>query len=588
MNPEWIALTNTTLAVLMAGINTSILLIALPAIFRGLGIDPLGAGNTSLLLWVLLGYSVVTTTLLVTVGRVSDIFGRVRLYTVGFAVFTGASVLLTATWSTSTAGALEIIGFRVIQGIGAASLFANSAAILTDVFPAYRRGLALGTNQLALVTGSVIGLILGGVLAVISWRIVFAVSIPFGIAGTIWAWFRLQETARPSSQQGLDPLGNAAFGIGLTVLLVALTYGILPYGHALTGWRNPWVISGLAVGSLLLVLFVYIETRVPQPMFRLDLFRIRAFAAGNIAGWLAGIARGGVQFLLIIWLQGVWLPLHGYPFATTPLWAGIYMLPMMIGYLMGPFSGYLSDRYGARTFATLGIVLTTVGFCMLAQLDANFVYWRFAGSIFLLGIGMGLFSSPNTSSIMSSVPEAERGVASGMRATLQNSGMVLSMILFFTVIILVLADSLPPALARGLTEAGLTHAAAARIAALPPTAAIFAAFLGYNPMQHILPPEILAGLEPTLKAHLLAHNFFPRLIGPPLMHGLRLAFYIAAGMSLVAAVASMFRGRQIYTAPAARLPSRERRASGTMTKHPPAGQTAVGAEQHTMRRVSRS
>ena len=551
MKPHWIALTNTTLGVLMAGVNSSILLIALPPIFRGLGIDPLAPSNTSLLLWVLLGYSVVTTTLLVTVGRVSDIYGRVRLYTIGFAVFTGASALLTATWSTGTAGALEIIGFRLIQGLGAAALFANSAAIITDVFPAHRRGLALGANQVALVAGQVIGLILGGILAVIHWRIVFAVSIPFGVAGTLWAWLRLDETARPRGRQRLDPLGNAAFGIGLTTLLAALTYGILPYGHSLTGWSSPWVVGGAAVGAFLLALFVYIETRVPQPMFRLDLFKIRPFAAGNLAGWLAGIARGGVQFLLVIWLQGVWLPLHGYPFSITPLWAGIYMLPMMIGYMIGPFSGYLSDRYGARLFATLGMALAALAFCLLAQLDVDFVYWRFAVILFLLGIGMGLFSSPNTASIMSSVPEAERGVASGMRATLQNSGMVLSMILFFTVIILALAGSLPAALTHGLTAAGLAPAEAGRVAALPPTAALFAAFLGYNPMQHILPPDILGGLAPALKTHLLAREFFPRLIGPPLMQGLRLAFYIAAGMSLVAAIASLMRGRQIYAPPAA-------------------------------------
>lgn len=549
MKPESVALTNTTLGVLMAGINTSILLIALPAIFRGLGINPLNPSNTSLLLWMLLGYSVVTTTLLVMVGRISDIYGRVRLYTIGFAVFTIASFFLTATWSTGTAGALEIIGFRLLQGIGAASLFGNSAAILTDVFPAHRRGFALGTNQLALVTGSVIGLILGGVLATIHWRVVFAVSIPFGIAGTLWAWFRLQETAQTSRSERLDPLGNLVFGVGLTILLVALTYGILPYGGSLTGWGNPLVISGLALGAVLLAAFVYIETKVEQPMFRLDLFRIRAFAAGNLAGWLAGIARGGVQFLLVIWLQGVWLPLHGYAFASTPLWAGIYMLPMMVGYLIGPFSGYLSDRYGARLFATVGMAITTVSFALLAQLDADFTYWQFAGSIFLLGIGMGLFLSPNTSSIMSSVPETERGVASGMQATLQNSGIVLSMILFFTVIILSLAGALPPMLKDGLTAAGLSSSAAAKVAALPPTAAIFAAFLGYNPLADMLPASVLGSLAPAAQTHLLSSEFFPGLIGPPLMVGLRLAFYIAGGMSLTAAVASLLRGQQIYAAP---------------------------------------
>jgi MFS family permease len=570
MKPQWTALTNTTLGVFMAGINTSIVLIALPAIFRGLHVNPLIPANTSLLLWILMGYNVVTTTLLVTVGRASDIFGRVRMYTFGFAVFTLASVLLTLTWSTGPAGALEIIGFRLVQGVGAAFLFANSAAILTDVFPPHRRGVALGTNQLALVFGSVAGLILGGVLAVIHWRIVFAVSVPFGIAGTLWARFRLQESARPRYGERLDPLGNVTFGLGLTILLVALTYGLLPYGHALTGWHNPWVIGGLGIGALLLLAFAYLETKVRNPMFRFALFRIRAFAAGNIAGWLAGIARGGVQFLLVIWLQGVWLPLHGYPFQVTPLWAGIYMLPMMMGYLIGPLSGYLSDRYGARLFATAGMLLTTAGFVLLAQLQADFAYTPFAAILFALGLGMGLFSSPNTSSIMSSVPAAERGVASGMRATLQNSGMVLSMILFFTVIILTLASALPPALAHGLAAAGVAPQAAAQVAKLPPTAALFAAFLGYNPMRHMLPAGLLAQLPHHVKAHLLARDFFPRLIGPPLMEGLRFAFYTAAGMALIAALASLLRGPQIYAgaaappsakpAPAARS-ARDRRAA---------------------------
>lgn len=546
MNPQWTALTNTTLGVLMAGVNTSILLIALPAIFRGLGIDPLTPGNTSLLLWILMGYSVVTTTLLVTAGRASDIFGRVRLYTIGFAVFTLASVLLTITWSHGKAGALEIIAFRVIQGTGAAFLFSNSAAILTDMFPAERRGFALGSNQLGLVLGSAMGLILGGILAVIQWRIVFAVSIPFGIAGTLWAMFRLNESARPHPGEKLDPLGNITFGVGLTLLLVALTYGLLPYGRALTGWKNPWVIGGAVLGGFLLSCFLYIETKVTEPMFRLRLFRIRAFAAGNLAGWLAGIARGGLQLLLVIWLQGVWLPLHGYPFQETPLWAGIYMLPMMLGYLIGPLSGYLSDRYGARLFATLGMVITTIGFILLAQFGADFAYPPFAVVLFALGLGMGLFSSPNTSSIMSSVPAHERGVASGMRATLQNSGMVLSMVLFFSVIILALSRALPEALGHGLVAAGLTPQQASRIASLPPTAALFAAFLGYNPMKHLLPATELLALPATTKAHLLAPTFFPHLIGPPIMAGLRFAFYLAAGMALIAAVASLLRGPQTY------------------------------------------
>jgi MFS family permease len=552
MRPQWVALTNTTVGVLMAGVNSSIVLIALPAIFRGLAVDPLEPGNASLLLWTLMGFTVVSTVLLVTVGRFSDIFGRVRMYTAGFAVFTLGSILLALTWDSGAAGALQINIFRIIQGVGAAFLFANSPAILTDVFPPHRRGFALGSNQLAYVLGSVAGLILGGVLAEAHWRLVFVISVPFGVIGTAWAALRMRETAKLRRGEKLDPLGNLTFGVGLTLILAALNFGLLRYGTALTGWGNPWVVVALVAGTLILACFFFIETKVRDPMFRLALFRIRAFAAGNVAGWLSGIARGGLQLLLVIWLQGVWLPLHGYDFEETPLWAGIYMLPLMLGFLIGPLSGYLSDRYGARLFATLGMGLTTAGFLLLAVLPADFSYLPFALILLLLGLGMGLFSSPNTSSIMSSVPADDRGVASGMRSTLQNSGMVISMILFFSIIIFALADAMPAALAQGLRQAGLSDADIASALKLPPTAALFAAFLGYNPMEHLIPPAVLASMPSAAHAHILGREFFPGIVEGPLMRGLRLSFYISAAMSVIAGIASMLRGTHQDLRPAAR------------------------------------
>ncbi|GAC1461828.1 MAG: MFS transporter [Chloroflexota bacterium] len=553
---KWIALSNTTLGILMATLNSSIVLIALPAIFVGIGINPLTPGNTGFLLWILMGYMVVTSTLLVTAGRISDMLGRVKMYNLGFAIFTVGALLLFLTPNTGSTGALEIVGFRIIQAIGGAFLFANSAAILTDAFPPRQRGLGLGVNQIAAVGGSVLGLVLGGVLAAINWRLVFLINVPFGLFGTVWAYLMLRETATIKKHQRLDVWGNITFAAGLTILLVGITYGLQPYGGQPMGWTNPWVLASLVGGVALLVAFAVIEMRVDDPLFRLDLFKIRPFAAGNISAFLGSMARGGLQFMLIIWLQGIWLPIHGYSFADTPLWAGIYMLPMMLGFLIaGPVSGFLSDHVGARPFTTGGMLLATVSFVLLTLLPANFNYIPFALLLLVNGMGMGLFSSPNTSSVMSSVPAENRGVSSGMLATLQNAGMLLSMAFFFTIVIVVLSGSLPSTLSSGLVQAGLPAASASAIAHLPPTAALFSAFLGYNPMAHLVPAHVLAQLPAATRAHLVGRTFFPGLIAPPFMNGLRAAFYVSAGLSLIAAIASLFRGsKYIHSVAAQQAP----------------------------------
>jgi MFS family permease len=540
---KWIALSNTTLGTLMAGIDVNIVLISLPAIFVGLKVNPLAPDETTYLLWILMGYSVVTATLLVSFGRLSDIFGRVRFYNIGFIIFTVGSLMLSLIPSTGNAGAMELIIFRLIQAIGGGFLFANSAAILTDVFPPNERGLALGLNGVAFNGGSLIGLILGGLLAAINWRLVFLINVPIGIAGTIWAYLKLKETSVPSKTHGLDLAGNTTFGAGLTLLLIAITYGIMPYGHSPMGWTNPWVQGGMAAGIILLVSFIFIEMRVKDPMFRLSLFRNRMFAAGNVSGFLQAVARGGLTFMLIIWLQGIWLPLHGYNFQDTPLWAGIYMAPMIGGFfLMGPLSGWLSDRFGSRSFATGGMLLTMAGFLLLAALPANFSYLPFMLILVLLGLGMGMFNSPNMAAVMNSVPAKYRGVASGMRATIQNSGMLLSMSLFFSMIIIGLASKLPPVLYAGLVAQGIPQAVASQTANLPPTGALFAAFLGYNPMQQLLPSAVLANLPAATRTLILGKEFFPSLMAPAFMASLRITFYGAAAMSLVAAAASMMRG----------------------------------------------
>ncbi len=540
---KWIALSNTTLGVLMAAMNGTIVMISLPVIFRGLHVNPLGAGQTGLLLWVLMGYNTATTVLLVTFGRISDTYGKVRFYNLGFIIFTLGSILSAFTPGTGMAGEIELIIFRIVQGIGGAFLFANSAAIITDAFPATQRGLALGVNQIAAIGGSVVGLVLGGVVATYDWRFVFLVSVPVGLVGTIWAYLRLKELGVRTPRR-LDGWGNLTFGVGLTSLMVGLTYALMPYKNASMGWGNPWIQAAIAFGVVLLVAFIFVEQHVPDPMFELKLFRIRPFWAGNLSGFLGSLGRGGLQFMLIIWLQGIWLPLHGVSFAQTPLDAGLDTLPMMVGFVIaGPISGWLSDRYGARTFSTLGMLVTAAGFYLLTTLPADFTFWVFAVYLLLMGIGMGLFASPNTSSIMSSVPAEHRGVASGMRATFQNAGTVMSMAVFFTIVISGLAVHLPPALRNGLTAAGMPAPLATGISHLPPVAALFSALLGYNPLGSLLPAKVLHVLPSAVSAKLLAPHFFAQLISQPFGESLRTVFFMSIGLSLVAALASLLRGR---------------------------------------------
>ena len=542
---KWIALSNTTLGIFMAALDGSIVLISLPAIFNGIGINPLAPEETNYLLWTLMGYLVVTATLLVAFGRISDIFGRVRLYNLGFAIFAVGSILLYLVTGTGNTAALEIIIFRLVQAVGGAFLFSNSAAILTDAFPPEQRGTAMGINQIAALAGQFIGLIVGGILAAINWRLVFLVSVPFSVGGTLWAYIALHETSTVRKNQHLDIPGNLLFAYGLMALLVSLTYGLQPYGNSSMGWANPWVIAGIVSGLLALAAFLFVENHVPEPMFRLDLFKIRMFATGNIAGFLASLARGGLSFVLIIWLQGIWLPLHGYSFEDTPLWAGIYMLPLTAGFLLlGPLSGYLSDRYGARIFSTGGMLVTAIGFVGLMTLPTNFNYLPFAILILIIGMGMGMFAAPNTTAIMNSVPAEDRGVSSGMRATFQNTANTLSITLIFTVITFGLAASLPSALFTGLAQAGIPASAARAASNLPPTGALFAAFLGYNPLKTLLPPQVILGLSAAARANIIGKAFFPNLISGSFEIGLRIAFLISAFLSVLAALASLLRGKR--------------------------------------------
>ena len=547
---RWVALANTTAAVFMSQLDGSIVIIALPAIFRGIHLDPLAAGNISYLLWMILGYRLVQAVLVVSVGRLGDMFGRVRIYNAGFAVFTVASVLLSFDPLDGGRGAQWLIGWRMLQAVGGSMLQANSAAILTDAFPRDRRGFALGINQVAGLSGQFIGLVAGGVLATLDWRAVFWVNVPVGVFGTVWAYRKLRDTGERHRSR-IDWWGNLTFAVGLGAVLIAITAGIQPYRHHAMAWTSPTVDGLLVAGVALLAAFITIEARVAAPLIQLGLFRIRAFAAGNIAGFAVSIARGGMQFMLIIWLQGIWLPLHGYNYSDTPLWAGIFLLPLTAGFIVsGPVAGTLSDRFGARGMATAGMVVFGGSFVGMSLLPVDFPYWAFALLIAANGIGGGMFAAPNTSSIMSSVPASQRGAASGIRATFQNSGTALSIGAFFSLMIVGLAGALPRTLSSGLEHEGVAHGIAHQVGTLPPVSSLFAALLGVNPIRHLLAPSgALSKLPSANRQVLTGREFFPHLISGPFHHGLVVVFAFATALAVLAALASLSRGRRLVHPP---------------------------------------
>ena len=545
LHPErykWIALTNTTLGIFMATINSSIILISLPAIFRGVGINPLAPGNVGYLLWLLQGYLLVTAVLVVSLGRLGDILGRVRIYNLGFAVFSVASVLLALDPYHGGSGALWLVLWRLVQGVGGAMLFANSSAILVDAFPSDQRGLAMGINQVAAIGGSFIGLILGGLLSIGDWRLVFWVSVPFGLLGTVWGYLSLRDNGRRTLAT-IDWWGNLTFAVGLTSVLVAIVYGIQPYATSSMGWTSPRVLGAFALGAVFLISFLVIETTVSSPMFNIRLFKIRAFSTGSIAGFTAAISRGGLQFMLIIWLQGIWLPLHGFDYASTPLWAGIYLLPLTLGFLVaGPISGFLSDRHGARTLSTAGLVIFAASFVGLLMIPTDFSYWVFGTLVFLNGAGGGMFSAPNSTAIMNSVPPDQRGGAAGIQAAFMNTGMVLSIGIFFSLMIVGLTNTLPASMYRGLVAHGVSATQAHSIANLPAVGSLFSSFLGFNPLKSLLGSQAAAHVSAAQWADLTGKHFFPNLILAPFHHGLIIVFTSAVALSLVGVIFSAMRG----------------------------------------------
>jgi MFS family permease len=554
---KWFALSNCTLAVLLATLDVSITIIAMPDIFRGIHLDPLVPSNSFYLLWMILGYMIVGSVLIVSLGRLGDMFGRVRIYNLGFVIYTAASLLLTVDWLTGRAGADYLIVLRIVQGIGGACLMANAAAIITDAFPENQRGMALGINNIVGVSGMFIGLLLGGLLAPVNWRLVFLISVPVGLFGTVWAYLHLREIG-VHKRARIDWWGNITFAAGLICLMIAITHGIRPAGGHSTGWGSTQVLVLLGVSVALLAAFVVVERRVPDPMFRLHLFRIRAFTFGSLSTFLSSVARGGLMFMLIIWLQGIWLPEHGYNFADTPLWAGIYMLPLTGGMLIsGPVSGYLSDRFGARPFASGGMVGVAISFALLMVLPTEFPFVPFALVLAFSGISMGMFASPNRAGVMNSLPPGDRGAGGGMNQTFQNSAQVISIGIFFTLMIDGLSGSLPHALGSGLLAHGVPAAAATAASHLPPISVLFAAFLGYNPIAHLVGAHALAGVSAHNHMLLTGRSFFPHLISGPFRSGLNETFIFSIVACLIAAGASLLRGGRYYAdaaAPAAPAP----------------------------------
>ena len=549
-NYKWVALSNTTLGVILAAVDGTAVMLALPTIFNGIKINPLDPHSSTYLLWLLMGYMLVMAVLVVAMGRIGDMFGRTRIYNLGFVVFTLGSLLCAIVWSKGSAGAIELITFRLVQAIGGAALMANSAAILTDAFPTNERGLALGLNQASFIAGTFLGIVVGGVLSLAGWRWVFLFNVPIGVIGTIWAYRSLREIGQRRVEP-MDWLGNITFAAGLTMVLVGIIYGIEPYGRSYMGWGSPLVLSMLICGSAALVVFVFIELRVKAPMFQMNLFRIRAFAAGNGAGFLAAVARGGLMYMVTIWMQAIWLPLHGYEYKDTPLWAGIFGIPMSVGFLLGgPISGRLSDRFGARYFATGGMLLAALTLGLMMLLPANFSYPWFAILVFMNGLSMGLFISPNMAAIMNSLPEKYRGAGSGMRGTLQNTGAPLSMGILFTLMMAGMVASVPAAMSSGLVANGVPDQIAGQIAHMPPTGYLFAALLGYNPLGSIIHPFIQSGalvLTSDQVAAITSKEFFPQIIAGPFHHGLHIVLIFSMIVCLIAAGVSWLRGgKYIY------------------------------------------
>lgn len=526
------------LSALLGSINLNIVVVALPTIFRGLNIDPFSSGEFLYLLWMLMGYTLIIAITLLTLGRISDVFGRVKIYIIGFILFTVASVFLALIPNGSANnGAILLISLRMIQGLGASCLAVNSVALITLVFPAHERGRALGINQIAFSSGTILGLIFGGFLAKYDWHLIFLISVPFGIAGTIWSTLKLKEVTRKQEMK-VDYLGNVSYGLAIILLSLGFTYTLTPYGNTQTGWENPLVLLLLVSGIISFMVFVLVERIVSNPMFNLSLFKIKSFAYGNISLLLSGLARGSLLLLVVILLQGVYLPLHGYPYSQVPFWAGIYLLPMAVGMIVfSPIGGVLADRYGVRNFATFGMVLTGIGLYLLTFLSYDFDLVKFEVIMFLVGVGSGLFSSPNTISIISSISFSELSSANAVRTTVNYITSTISMAIFFSVAIVVFSLNFPGHAYASTISLGFQVSVARAISQISPSSILFGSFLGTNPIS-VIPSGILSSLSLTELKTVESTSFLSSIVGTSYMVGFRISLLIAATISGISSLFS--------------------------------------------------
>lgn len=531
MKSKWIALSNTSIAIFIAFANYNMIIIALPQIFNSLRFNPTAPDALGYLIWLILGYMIVTSSLVVTFGRISDLKGRAKLYSFGFLIFAISSGILSTVNGYGDSAVLEMIILRLFQGVGGGLLMVNSAAILTDYFPKNELGKALGLNQVSGLVGGVAGLIIGGVLSVINWRYIFLLDFVVGIIGTLWSFKSLRDVQKPIKQP-LDIIGNVLFALGITLLLISVTYGLLPYGNQQLGWGNPFVITGLTISFLAIGIFVFVERKVKNPMFDLSLFKVRDFSVANFTNFIASMARQGILLMMLVLLQGIWLPLHGVPYSQTPFWAGLYLIPNMLGFAaLGPISGILSDRYGSKVFTSLGLFVSALGFFLLSLLPYDFQLWQFFAISFLMGAGMGLFSSPNMADIMASVPVQKRGAASGMRASLQNTASAISVVLYFSVVITGMAVTLNSSIESTLSSYGI-HLNVN----LPAAVAIFSALLGYDPLS-----SLTSSLPTSVASHIDTPAFFVTAIAPSFMSGFRLMLNISAALLVLSGILSLAR-----------------------------------------------
>jgi MFS family permease len=537
-------LVNSFLGSLMASMTMSAIIIALPDILRGIGVNPMSPLGFASMMWLMFSYPLMVAVAVPIVGRLSDMYGRGRMFTIGDAIFTVTSTLLGIVPGYGSVAVAQMIAYRFVQGLGGSMMFTNSAAIITDVYPPHRRGVAMGIVSIAFSAGSIIGLVVGGVLAVVNWRLVFLVNTPIGIASTAWAYVTVYRLPLGLRRVRVDYLGASMLAASLVLLLLGITFGMLPSGNSMMSWGSPMVIGLIGGGLLLMALLIPVEMRTGEPILKINLFRIRPFTFGVLSALFLFLAQGANIFVLSLLLQAIYLPMHGVPYSETPLLAGIYLIPSSVANaVFAPVGGRLINRFGARVVSTIGAVLLGVSFELLTLLSLNFNYTLFAADLFLMGTGSGLFQSPNLVSIMSSVPQEDRSAASGLRASMQNIGLLMSFAVFLTLILVGSTAALSASISSALTKVGVPSDVVSELTRIPPAYALFAAFMGYDPMKFLM-SQAGVDLPGSVYAAVTKPTFFPSAIAPAMATGFIYAYHIAAIMAFTAAIFSYLRGRE--------------------------------------------